>query len=116
MMSKIADDVYQTLKELFPLNYIEKEYYVFYKGTKLFFDFYIPSLSLLFEVQGMQHFKFIRHLHGSIENFRGQKKRDNLKIEYCEINHLTLTKFYDTVDTITKQLVLNRILDAQNNN
>lgn len=112
-MSKIADDVYVVLKELFPYSYIIKEHYIYFKGTKLFFDFYIKDLNILIEVQGEQHFKFSKHMHGTIENFRGQIRRDNLKIEFCSNNNLTLVFFYDKVDKINKELVLNRLYKAQ---
>lgn len=113
-MSKIADDVYTTLKELFPHHHIEREYYIYYKNTRLFFDYYIPSMSLLFEIQGIQHAKYIHHFHGSIEAFREQKRRDNLKVEFVQNSFiLTLVYFYDTIDNITKELVMQRIYKAQ---
>lgn len=115
-MSLIADTVYATLKEVFPLEYIEPEYYIYYKGSRLFFDFYIKSLGILVEVQGEQHFKYSSHLHGNdVEKFRAQKYRDNLKKIYIEENpKLTLVYFYDKKDKITADLVLERIYDAQN--
>ena len=115
-MSLIADTVYATLKGIFPYEHIEKEHYIYYKGARLFFDFYIKSLGILFEVQGEQHFKFSSHLHSKdIENFKAQKHRDNLKRIYVEENpKLTLVFFYDKSDKISKELVLERILDAQN--
>lgn len=115
MTSKIAEEVYKMLKELFPYHNIEKEYYVFYKGSRLFFDFYISSLSLCFEIQGEQHFKYCRHFHGSIESFKAQKFRDNLKVEYVEENYpLTIVYFYDKIDKITEELILERIYEAMN--
>lgn len=114
MSSKIANDTYNTLKEIFPYNRIIKEHYIYYKNTRLFFDFYIPELLLLFECQGIQHLKYIKHFHGSVENFRSQKKRDNLKVEYVEGNLLTLVLLYDKIDKITVDLVLERIIEAQN--
>lgn len=115
-MSLIADTVYDTLKDVFPHEYIEKEHYIFYKGARLFFDFYIKSLGILIEVQGEQHFKFSSHLHSNdVEKFRSQKKRDNLKRIYVEENNkLTLVCFYDKVDKITNDLVIERIYEAQN--
>ena len=114
MISKMAQDVYTVLKELFPYYNIEREHYVPYKGHRLFFDYYISSLSLLFEIQGEQHFKYCKHFHGSVESFKAQKYRDNLKVIYVEENYpLTLVLFYDIIDTITKELVLERIHEAQ---
>jgi very-short-patch-repair endonuclease len=113
-MSQIAEDVGAILKVLFPFSHIIKEHYIKYKGARLFFDFFVRDLSVLIEVQGQQHFTFNRHMHDNdVSNFRAQKKRDNLKVEYCEENKLCLTLFYYN-DIITEQLVLQRILEAQN--
>lgn len=113
-MSKIADDVYLILQKEFPFTYIEKEYYVNYKNTRLLFDFYVRTLGILIECQGRQHTEFVKHFHGQAENFYSQKRRDNLKVEYCEENNLTLVLFFDTIDTINKETVLNRIYEAMN--
>ena len=111
-MSKIADDVYLILQKEFPFTYIEKEYYVNYKNTRLLFDFYVRTLGILIECQGRQHTEFVKHFHGQAENFYSQKRRDNLKVEYCEENNLTLVLFFDTIDNINKEIVLNRIYEA----
>ncbi len=111
-MSKIADTTYEVLSGLYPSDNIEQEYYVRYKNNRLFFDFRIRSLRLLVEVQGEQHFKYNKHFHNTIENFYAQKRRDGLKVEYCEENDLTLVYFYDKVDKITEELILERIYEA----
>ena len=111
-MSKIAEDVYLILQKEFPFTYIEKEYYVNYKNTRLLFDFYVRTLGILVECQGRQHTEFVKHFHGQVENFYSQKRRDNLKVEYCEENNLTLVYFYDQVDKITNDLILTRIYEA----
>ena len=113
-MSKIADDVFNILQQEFPFTYIEKEYYINYKNTRLLFDFYIRNLGILIECQGRQHTEFVKHFHGQVENFYAQKRRDNLKEEYCEENDLTLVLFFDTIDVITNDLVLSRIYEAMN--
>jgi hypothetical protein len=114
-MSKIASKVHTTLKELFPLEIIVEEYYVKYKGVQLFFDFYLKGLGLLFEIQGRQHYEFVKHFHGTIDGLNSQRRRDNLKKEYVSLHKdLTLVYFYDTKDKITKDLVLHRIYESQN--
>lgn len=107
-MSKIANDVYNVLKELFPLNVIKKEHYVRFKCHRLFFDFFIMDLRILIEVQGQQHSKFIKHFHVDKHGFAAQKKRDNLKIEYAEDEGLAFVKFYYD-DDISKEFVINKI-------
>jgi hypothetical protein len=39
---------------------------------------------MLVEIQGRQHYKFVKHFHNDKETFIESKKRDNLKKEYCE--------------------------------
>ena len=108
-MSAIANRVYELIKELFPYNVIIKEHYVNYNGTRLFFDFFIKDLGVHIEVQGRQHFNFVKHFHETKERFLGQKKRDNLKLEYIEKNKLfSLVKVkYD--EEITKVLLISKI-------
>lgn len=114
-MSEIAKKVHSVLKEVFPTNVIVEEYYINYKGSRLFFDFFIKDLGVLIEVQGRQHFEYVDHFHGSVDKFRGQKMRDNLKKEYIQYNpKLCLVYFYDKQDNITKDLLLERIFEAQN--
>lgn len=110
-MSLISNKVYKLLREVFPLNVILKEYYVNYKGTKLFFDFYIKDLGILVEVQGEQHTRFIKHFHEDKQKLIAQKERDNLKIEYAQEKDISFTRFnFD--EKITKELVLRKIFKA----
>ena len=113
-MSKIADDTYKVLKKLYPFDKITKEYYVNYKNTRLFFDYFINSLRVLVECDGEQHYKYISHFHNSIEDFYAQKRRDNLKIEWAEKNDLTIMRVCDKIDIITEELILKRIYEAMN--
>lgn len=115
MASKIATDVFNGLTNVFPNEIITPEYYIRYKGNRLFFDYYIRGLGVLIECQGEQHYKFVKHFHGTVDNFRRAKKRDNLKIEFAEENNLTLVFFYDKLDKIDEALILKRIHEAQLN-
>lgn len=53
-------------------------------------DFLIPSQKILVEVNGEQHYKYIKHFHGSVEGFKTSLKRDAKKREWCELNSITL--------------------------
>lgn len=111
-MSAIANKVYELLKELFPYNIIIKEHYLYYKGSRLFFDYFVKDLGVLIEVQGRQHLEFVKYFHGSKESFLKQKYRDNLKIEYVQDNKkLCLVRFYDG-ENLDKHNVLERIVEA----
>jgi len=112
-MSKFADKVYDLLKESFPHNIIVKEHYVNYKGNRLFFDFCIKDLNFfLFEVQGIQHEKFIKHFHLDREGFINQKHRDNLKLEYVESEPKISFVRINYNEQINKKLILNKMIKA----
>jgi len=111
-MSKIADDVYCTLKRLFPRYTIIKEVYVNYKNTRLFFDFYLKEFDVYIEVQGQQHILFNKHFHGTKEKYWAQKNRDNLKIAFVQDNpFLSLVRFYYH-EKITDELIMTKITKA----
>lgn len=110
-MSKLSDEVYDKFKEWYPHFTIKKEYYVNYKGNRLFFDFFIKELNLLIECQGQQHYKFNKHFHGDRATFMDSKARDNLKIEYAEENRMALMPIrYD--DKIEYGLMQSNIMKA----
>ena len=119
-MSFIATQVSCLLNNIFPANphrRVFSEYYVNFKNIRLFFDFYVSESSLLIECQGRQHNKFVKHFHGSAENFKSQKYRDNLKIEYAQENNLYLIRLYDS-EIITKETIfikINKAFDSKYN-
>lgn len=113
-MSITAILVLSILNKVFPANphkRVFSEHYVKYKGTRLFFDFYVKELGVFVEVQGRQHTQFVKHFHGSKEKFLAQKYRDNLKIEYVQENEMCLVRIYDT-EEVTEELVLHKISKA----
>jgi len=89
-VSKIADEVLDFIKSNLGLYIVKKEHYVSYRGVKLFFDFFLPELGLLVEVQGEQHDRFVPHFHVDREGFLAYKKRDRLKKEWATQQGLTL--------------------------
>ena len=110
-MSLIATRVHSILNNIFPANphrRVVEEYYVRYKGNRLFFDFFIPEMSVFIECQGRQHFEFVKHFHGCLENFKAQRFRDNLKIDYVQENDMYLVRFYEDED-LTESFVFDKI-------
>lgn len=77
------------------------------------FDFYIPSLNLVIEYQGEQHYHSIDFFGGS-KRLEDQQKRDNIKREYCKNNNIRLLEIpyteYDNIeDILNKNYMWNRI-------
>jgi hypothetical protein len=72
-------------------------------GTRLSLDFYNANKKVAIEVQGAQHFKYVKFFHGSRVNYLDQIKRDLKKNEFCEINKIILVEIYPT-DILNKDL------------
>lgn len=111
-MSKLADKVYDLLKKVFPHNIIVQEHYVNYGNNRLFFDFYIKDLDIVFEVQGKQHEKFIKHFHQDRDGFFELKKRDTLKIAYAGVNKIPFI-IINYNEEINRDMLLKKIIKAQ---
>lgn len=75
------------LKELFPLDTILEE--VVLPGSfGLTVDFFVPIRRLGVEVQGEQHFKFIKHYHTDQFGFAAAIQRDKNKVRWFTLNSL----------------------------
>lgn len=90
MMSKAAKKVLQLLQKAFPSYRINQEHYVLYQNTRLLFDFYLPELKVLIEVQGEQHFTFNSFHYYSKNNLTDQILRDKLKTQWVDELELKL--------------------------
>lgn len=55
------------------------------------FDFYIPSINLIIEYDGLQHFKPVK-IWGGEEYFRKVQTYDSIKNEYCKQNDIGLVR------------------------
>lgn len=66
------------------LNYSREWYHDDLKNPKsgyhLFFDFYIPSLNMIIEVDGAQHYQ---PMNGKVDEFIDLQRRDELKNVFC---------------------------------
>ena len=88
--SKLHLAARQLIYGLFPTNPIIEEVLVHPRhGVNQFFDFYVPKLRLVIEVHGQQHYKFNSLFHSSATDFVQQKKRDQEKKDWCDINNIT---------------------------
>ena len=101
-MSNLADNVEGLIKKALPTYKYKREFYVLFQNTQLFFDFIIPELKILIEVQGQQHYTFNKFFHGTVDNFKGQVFRDRLKTEWVADSKFKLVVIkYDEVDKLT---------------
>lgn len=83
------------LREKFPLNPIYEEIPLpgsRENGSILYADFFLPTLNLLVEVHGEQHYSHTTFFHKSKADFLKAKARDAKKKEWCEINGFTFVE------------------------
>jgi len=69
-------------------------------GTMLSLDFYNANKKIAIEVQGDQHVKFVKHFHKTRLKYLEQLKRDQKKLDFCELNGIKLVEIYKN-DVIT---------------
>jgi very-short-patch-repair endonuclease/ribosomal protein L40E len=70
---------------------IKFEYQKSIPNTKLKMDFYIPSMNLCIEYDGIQHFEPRSRFGGDIE-YKMQLERDRNKNDYCDRNNIKLIR------------------------
>ena len=64
-------------------------------------DIYVPELEVVIEVDGRQHYEYIKHFHRSPDSFKSQKIRDAKLNEACEESGITLLRIVeDAADSI----------------
>ena len=70
------------------------------------FDFYIPSLNMAIEYDGMQHFEIIDYF-GGLDRFIDTKIRDTIKTIYCKENNIKLIRIaywdFDNIEEILEK-------------
>jgi len=91
--SKFQEKIREELFDKYPLENIFEEVYI--KGEGFFLDFLIPSLGLVFEVNGRQHINHVKFFHKTKIEFHKQQEVDKKKKEFCELNNLKLIEIYD---------------------
>ena len=85
------------LKSRFPFSTIYEEVQLL--GTGLIADFFIPDLSVLVEVHGEQHYKFVKRFHKTKAGFKKSQLRDQKKKDWCELNDIIFIELpFDKVD------------------
>lgn len=60
------------------------------RSSLLYADFFIPSIPLIIEVHGRQHYEFCPFFHKTKMDFYKGQARDRDKIEWCELNNIKI--------------------------
>jgi hypothetical protein len=99
--SKFQFDVKQFLKKYWSGDVVFEELRIV--GTRLSLDFFNATKKVAIEVQGSQHFSYVKFFHGNRINYLNQIKRDYKKIEFCELNKIKFAEIYPK-DELSKDL------------
>lgn len=104
----------ELLKELFPSCIIYEE--VTLPGSKgkiethpLYADFLIPSIRIMVEVHGEQHYTQSSFFHKDKLDFFRAKKRDENKKEWCKINNFSYIELKHDEREYWKQRIIDGI-------
>ncbi len=110
--SKLHKKAKVLLRELFPREKILEEVslpgsFTSTRKSTLYADLFIPSLSLIIEVHGKQHYEFTPFYHRTRIDFQKSKARDRDKISWCELNDIDLIslKYSETEDEWTDRIL-----------
>lgn len=69
-------------------------------GTRLSCDFFFPNEKLIIEIDGDQHWRYVRKWHRKRGDFQAQKDRDRQKTNWCLQNGFVLYRWCsDQVET-----------------
>ncbi len=106
--------IYGLLCEIFPNIRVKQQHSVKYKGYTLFFDFFIPALKVLIEVDGKQHDEFNSFFYSSSSAYYEQYYRDRLKEEWVYKNGLVLLRVKEEeLKGMTSEELWGRLLNAK---
>lgn len=99
--SKLHSKAVDTILSISPLTTLCEELPIRIKrGHTLYIDIFLPDFGVVIEVQGPQHFKFMKNFHKHVHRFGRAKLNDDLKREWCNVNDFQLIELkYNEVDT-----------------
>lgn len=96
------------LKKLFPNTIIFEEITT---PENLYLDIFIPSIPLIVEVHGKQHYEFTPFFHGTYAKFLLSKKRDREKIEWANINNFPIATLPYDKENEWESIILKALQD-----
>ncbi len=74
------------------------------------FDFFVPSLNLVIEFDGLQHFEFVKKFHGTEDGFERCKRRDAIKNEYAKDHNIHMLRIKYSEEKQIEKILVERIL------
>lgn len=81
-----------------------------FTNKRLELDCYNALLNLAVEVQGQQHYKFIKYFHGNEGEFKKQQERDMIKRLLCKEHGIKLIEIpFNISESKVEQYLLNQI-------
>lgn len=87
----------QIIREKFPMETLLEEVPLYgsqtTKNKLLYADFFLPLKQLIIEVNGEQHTKFKPFFFDSKKDFYMSQLRDRTKMDWCELNNISLVIF-----------------------
>lgn len=87
----------ELLYRIYPTIYILEEVQIEVKNNKFqYLDFYIPLYKLAIEVMGLQHKKYSGFFHKNWVHYINSIKNDTIKLQFCELNGITLIYLLDS--------------------
>jgi very-short-patch-repair endonuclease len=90
------------IKEFLNKFKIQFEYKTSLEGIQ--FDFYIPSIRIIIEFDGLYHFEPVDSL-GGLKTYQKMQINDKIKNDYCEENYINLIRIkYDKIEDIYRIL------------
>lgn len=119
MPSQLEDSVLAALRLVLPHYKVISQHPIKYLGQQFYFDYYIPALRLFIECQGEQHYSYVSYFHGTKEEFRLSKQRDQLKREWVKENDMYLLEIkYTELPLQPKTLFykLERLINVETTN
>lgn len=99
--SKFQKNVKDFLKDYWLHDIVFEEFRIV--GTRMSLDFYNANKKVAVEVQGDQHTKYVKHFHKTRLKYLEQLKRDQKKLDFCDLNDIKLVEIYST-DVVTASL------------
>ena len=112
--SKLHEQALEVVQEVLPGTLILEEVGIPVKKNKrLKLDIYLPKFRIAIEVQGMQHFKIVKHFQSKKQYYQ-QQNNDEDKAHWCRLNEITLVYFNFDEHWDTWKTKLNNVLGKTN--